>query len=167
MDLCFQNGLGCFCGPKREECFLFKPQIPSCWWRKLMNNHILSNLLLSSKRNIFPQPIPELVIDVILYQLVLIHFLKGKGKPTSWWSRREGHVLPWPRHLSWMLLLLVEGALRRCPFLFPEVLCGWLSSSSSLEPGFPGFGLGAWWWVLTSIASYVRWGLLSHLHLTI
>lgn len=132
-----------------------------------MNNHILYNLLLSRNEIFFLNPFLNLSLTLYSYQLVLIHFLKGKGKPTSWWSRREGHVLPWPRHLSWMLLLLVEGALRRCPFLFPEVLCGWLSSSSSLEPGFPGFGLGAWWWVLASIASHVRWGLLSHLHLTI
>lgn len=93
----------------------------------------------------FPKPISELVIDVILYQLLLINFLKGEGcsmKTTSWWSLGEGHVLPWPGHHSWMLLLLEEGALR--PLLFPssKVLnYGWLPSLCSLEPGFWGFGL--------------------------
>ena len=67
MDLCFQNGLGCFCGPKREECFLFKSQIPSCWWRKLMNNHILYNSLLSRNEIFFLNPF--LNLSLMLYSI--------------------------------------------------------------------------------------------------
>ena len=41
------------------------------------------------------------------------------------------------------VVIIGGGCPQALPDLFPEVLWGWLSSSSSLEPGFPGFGAGA------------------------